>query len=756
MSAPAGLPSWDRLLDELVKVAKQKNTLISSDERKKSLEAALLEEHKKRNYWVCFQLLEQLLGNTTYHAEIRERLDTSSHNSIPEGYLLLWEAKIQGMISFNLDQFSTRSYSQKFPGHSLDHFVGYESKHLGSVLQRSRPFVGNVHGVIDNASTWIFTHDKLNQLLSDPGYRQFVQGCLLSRTVFFVGVSADDVAVQTHLESIQRSGISGITHYWLTTRNDASTDKWSEQFNIRQILYSAPQNDHSDALECLRDLAKTSISQDPIVQDPILPTARKSTIDGPLPSPDELVVMPLEKIRSTLNGHAITLLRTPNDDAYKKYEEFSEKYDEAIDRAWYVTAKPPKNQILGYSLKDRISQGSFGDVFEADSPEGKRVALKLLRRDVRRDPAMLQAFRRGVRSMRILRRRSTPGMVEFLEASEIPAFVAMEWIEGPNLATAVESKIVSDWRSILRVGRDLSQVIYRAHTLPERVLHRDIRPPNVMFKDYWTNGNEIDIVVMDFDLSWHVDALEKSIVAKPLGFMAPEQLHRRPKESTRSALVDSFGFGMTMYFMLTSEIPVPDQQKHRDWESTLHNRIRSKVCPEWKSVSYRVSRLIQGSTQDQQRNRWDFAKIVSELKFLYEAIDGNQHDLPIDYHAEEIAAHAETMLHYSWDDSKMAAVYRSGGLTIEVSGYAPGDEVRLLMEWKQTGEENWKLLPKTGAQVKERARPSLEKHGWEGTTFDASYGLLRVSASASTRAKLDASHLAKGIDMLVHVMLPKN
>ncbi|MBU9556829.1 hypothetical protein [Burkholderia multivorans] len=76
LSAPAGLPSWDRLLDELVKVAKQKNTLISSDERKKSLEAALLEEHKKRNYWVCFQLLEQLLGNTTYHAEIRERLDT--------------------------------------------------------------------------------------------------------------------------------------------------------------------------------------------------------------------------------------------------------------------------------------------------------------------------------------------------------------------------------------------------------------------------------------------------------------------------------------------------------------------------------------------------------------------------------------------------------------------------------------------------------------------------------------------------------
>ena len=346
-------------------------------------------------------------------------------------------------------------------------------------------------------------------------------------------------------------------------------------------------------------------------------------------------------------------------------------------------------------------------------------------------------------------------MVAFLDASEIPAFVAMEWIDGPDLMHAIQSGIVSDWGSILRIARDLARIIYKAHQLPERVLHRDIRPPNVMLKDFWTNGGELDVVVMDFDLSWHVNALEKSVVAKPLGFMAPEQLQHRSKESTRSALVDSFGFGMTMFYMLTREIPVPGQQQHKQWESSLHNHVRAKSCPEWKSVSYRISRLIQGATQDRQGDRWDFARILAEIESLYNAVDVGGGELSVDYHAEEIAVHAETMLNYEWDDSSMSAIYVSGGLRVEISGDAPADKIKLSMGWQQTGEENWKLLPKTSSQVRERMQPILEKYGWSGAKFETAHRAIRITASTSTRFDFNPKKLAKGVDMLVHVMLPK-
>lgn len=437
LSTSAGLPSWEKLLDDLIDVVKRKHMTLTVDSHRQGLHTTLIEERKKKNYWLCFQLLEQLLGPTSYQAEIRERIDASAHSQIPPAYAALWETGIQGMITLNLDQFATRSFSAFKPGAALDHFVGDQAKNLAGVLQRSRPFVGNVHGVIDNVSSWIFTHDKLSRLLKDQGYRYFINGCLLSRTILFVGVSADDVAVRTHLEAIRKAKITGISHYWLTSRSDADTDSWSENYGIRVFRYKAHEKDHSEALACLKDLAVISPSKDPLIPRPVVFGGAASHSVTILSEPDVLVGQPLEEIRQQLNSHAVSLLSTPGDAAYSEYEKFSTAYDEAIDRAWYVTATPPKNTLLGYTLHRRAAQGSFGEVYEAEDETHNRVAIKLLRRDVRREPAMLQTFRRGVRSMRILKRHGVQGMIEFIDASEIPAFVVMEWIDGPNLMEAV-------------------------------------------------------------------------------------------------------------------------------------------------------------------------------------------------------------------------------------------------------------------------------------------------------------------------------
>ena len=78
------------------------------------------------------------------------------------------------------------------------------------------------------------------------------------------------------------------------------------------------------------------------------------------------------------------------------------------------------------------------------------------------------------------------------------------------------------------------------------------------------------------------------------------------------------------------------------------------------------------------------------------------------------------------------------------------------MEWRQTGDENWKLLPKTGAQVADRARPTLEKFGWTDARFEGSYGFMRISAKVNPRVnQLNAKQLGGGIDALVQVILPK-
>jgi serine/threonine protein kinase len=755
LSAPAGLPSWAGLLDELIAVVRRKHASLSLSPRSKGLEAHLLEERRLQNYWLCFQLLEELLGTTSYQAEIRDRLNAASHSSIPPGYAALWKAGVQGIVTFNLDQFASRSYSLAFPGQAVDQFIGAQSKNMLGVLQRPRPFIGNVHGSIDNAASWIFTHDKLTELLKDPGYLQFVNTCLLARTVLFVGVSADDVAVRTHLDIVRMTGATGISHYWITSRTDEDTDRWAEEYRIRVVRYENKSKTHAELIECLKDLAAAGPSVDVPVLAPVLPNALARAASQPLDDPEVLVGRPLEVIRQELNARALALLEVPSASAYKAYEEFSEQYDEAIDRAWYVTATPPKNVLLGYTLDRRVATGSFGEVFDARDANGTRVALKLLRRDVRRDPAMLQTFRRGVRSMKILKARGVKGMIDFVDASEIPAIVVMEWIDGPNLMEAVQKKALPSWDMILDVALGLARIIHAAHLLPEGVLHRDIRPPNIMLRDFWTNGQIVDVMVMDFDLSWHIDALENTVLAKPLGFMAPEQLHQKGG-LTRSALVDSFGFGMTLYFVLTGEIPVPDQQRHKDWDQTLKNKVQSRRSGTWKSLPTRVARLIEGATKDAQKERWDFSRILSEIETLHALNAGDLVDTPSDYFCDEIASFSGCMEGYEWDDSRSAATYKSLGLVIELTAHLPEDEVRLTIEWRQTGSENWKLVPKTTAQVIEKVRPTLERGGWTAAKFEGSSGYMRVTASFSTDApKFHPSQLAAGIDALVGSMLPK-
>ena len=164
-------------------------------------------------------------------------------------------------------------------------------------------------------------------------------------------------------------------------------------------------------------------------------------------------------------------------------------------------------------------------------------------------------------------KRDVAGMVAYQEASEIPAFVVMDWVDGPTLSAAREARQIDDWGSILKIGCQMTDIIRHAHAIPERVLHRDIRPANIMLKGFYGRPDEWRVVVLDFDLSWHQGALEQSVIHGAVaGYLAPEQIQAIPGASTRHAAVDSFGVGMTLYFMIAGTDPLPAQHLHRDWE----------------------------------------------------------------------------------------------------------------------------------------------------------------------------------------------
>ena len=466
-----------------------------------------------------------------------------------------------------------------------------------------------------------------------------------------------------------------------------------------------------------------------------------------LPSAAHLSQLEAEKIREVLNTRAKQLLSTESSDSYSKYEEFSANYDEAIYRAWYTSVTAPANKLFGFTLIEEVAHGAFGRVYRASDPDGNQVAIKVLLEEIRRDPVLLRSFRRGVRSMRFLMEHGVDGMVAYQEASEIPAFVVMDWVDGPTLYEARGAHQINDWDSILKIALQMTDVIRRAHAIPERVLHRDIRPSNIMLKGFYSSPDEWRVVVLDFDLSWHQGALEQSVVhGALLGYLAPEQIQANPIASTRHAAVDSFGVGMTLYFMIAGRDPLPAQHRHYDWKKTVQADALGVGNPSWTSLPYRYARLIVKATEDSQAERWDMSQLKDELERLYDSLQDPLEVISAELLAEEIAARSNR--DYEWDDDRATAVVRLvSGSVIKITGNESDRVVVINLAWSRSGKEEHRQVGKWMAPAVDRCVKALKGSGWKIKTKNIQPRQSMV-LEATLAVPLDTSRLIAQADVV--------
>jgi eukaryotic-like serine/threonine-protein kinase len=753
LSVPAGLPDWKGLRDRL-------ETTLASKARSLSpadcnlLEAKLLAARREINPWIAFGMLEEGLGNTSFQDTVRDSLAPADRAIIPRTYLNLWKLPISGLLNLNLDRLATRAFSQMRGGVGLNEFTGWQAGSHSHLLRSTHDFLVNLHGVASDAQSWVFTKKQMKALLNNRGYREFITSCATSRTIIFFGVTADDRSVGGQLRELLDSGIDLGAHFWITTRTDLATDKWAENSGIRVIRYVANNGDHSNLDYLFDDLLGYLPTED--TPAPVI-TSNPPVASSPLQDPDKLAKDDEEWIRTVLNAEAAKILEPKTEKAYQEYEQFLKRYDRAIYRAWYHSTTPPHNTLMGYRLLDVIGEGAFGRVYRAQDKRGDHVALKLLHEEVRKNRDMLESFRRGVRSMRILSERQVEGMVPYREASEIPAFAVMDIIDGPNLKQAVESHSIKEWHSVLGVSLELAKIIRKAHNLPERVLHRDIRPSNIMLRGLWTDQTELDVVVLDFDLSWHRDSVERSITqpASVTGYIAPELLYSVQGVSTRNSGVDSFGLGMTLYYTATGLTPEVGQQNKADWLDHLIASVSARKCKEWRSLPLRVARLIARATRHRQNERWDMGQIERELERLCEAIKAPDKVASAELWTEELLIRSQIVKNYNWSEDKLGTRFRlASGAEVTISANEVGDFVKVELSWQQTGDQDRKRVGRWIVDASMRCVAKLNKSGWAAASPSANAQSTYISATITTdqlrkggdRAALG---LQEGVDELI-------
>jgi serine/threonine protein kinase len=610
--------------------------------------------------WIAFKLLREILTKPVFENLIETELSPPSDSAIPSGYTDLMRLSPSGFVTLNLDKFAGEALSEAHPGDLITPIIGKELARRWNEIRSARTFLVYLHGAIHDPSTWVMTQDELTVMLADAGHAHFLNTVFNDNLVLFSGMSADDVALSKRLLDLKNFGFQPRNLYWLTSRLDSNTEEWAESANISLIRYSTDKEiSHSSIITSLVNDCLSFESLD-APEPPIVGSSDDLEInnDNIILDPDELAQRPPEEIRYSLSVILDKALKSSNSeaDAFDAYRDFCNTYDYAVDRSFYRGKKEKFRKWFGYYLDESaLGRGNFGEVYSAVGPSGDLVAVKIMHKNIFGNDEMLGGFRRGVRSMEIVTQNAVPGMVPILDSFELPPTIIMPYVQGLSLEDAVRSRPDMPWLTKLAIAVSIGKIVSRGHALPQTVLHRDLKPSNIMITNMeWDGSFDPDIVVLDFDMSWHKGSKEKDVVFESrddFGYLAPEQTDAASRYAARSTRVDSYGFGMSLFFLFGVAAPRPNEALSDLWFVRATKAAGNGYDQSWQSAPIRLGRLIARATQIDQNSRVDFATMTHELEFISQALNDPTSLVNPDLWAEEVMASAASDFEYEWNDA---------------------------------------------------------------------------------------------------------
>ncbi len=195
-----------------------------------------------------------------------------------------------------------------------------------------------------------------------------------------------------------------------------------------------------------------------------------------------------------------------------------------------------------YRVAGLLGRGGMGEVYRADDLKlRQRVALKFLPERLSSDGAALARFYQEVSLARQISHRHVCRVYDVAESNG-QHFLSMEYVQGEDLASLLRRIVRPQQTKALEIARQLGAGLAAIHE--KGVLHRDLKPGNVMLDDAG------QVRITDFGLATLTQkAREDGLFAGTPAYMSPEQL-------TGQALTvrsDIYSLGLVLYEVFTGK-----------------------------------------------------------------------------------------------------------------------------------------------------------------------------------------------------------
>src|SRR5262245_45687508 len=216
-------------------------------------------------------------------------------------------------------------------------------------------------------------------------------------------------------------------------------------------------------------------------------------------------------------------------------------------------------QVLDkYELLERVGQGGMAVVYRGVDRQLKRVvAVKVLHKHLADYQEARDRFEREAQAVAKLRHENILEIFDYsgAEAAEAAggSYIVTEFIDGKTLKQQITDRAIAypevGAMVVLQVCRAL------AHAHAAGILHRDVKPENIMIR------SDGVVKLMDFGISHMVDLERLTVTGQLLGspaYMAPEHVEGRQLDFR----TDVFAAGIVLYQLTVGKLPFEGKNPH--------------------------------------------------------------------------------------------------------------------------------------------------------------------------------------------------
>ena len=207
-----------------------------------------------------------------------------------------------------------------------------------------------------------------------------------------------------------------------------------------------------------------------------------------------------------------------------------------------------KDYLLGgrYKIISLLGEGGMANVYLAEDIILKRkVAVKVLRLDLQKDPQTIQRFQREALSISEL---SHPHIVSIFDvgSDHNRHYLVMEYVDGPDLEEYIQKNNPIPVKTVINIMDQILDAMALAHR--HNVIHRDLKPQNILLDK---KGN---VKIVDFGIAVALNQSTMTQTNTAMGsvhYMSPEQA--RGSLATKQS--DIYSLGIILYELLMGQVP---------------------------------------------------------------------------------------------------------------------------------------------------------------------------------------------------------